>query len=88
MARMSNIDYTIKEMRNWFEENLAYIWFAVVIIVFAIFIHKQANIDIQKAIEKENRINNIEKTLQNHTHYIDELEVDVHELKEQEVQDR
>lgn len=82
MSRMSSIDYTLREIKNWFEENFVYIWFAVVIIIFAIFIHKQANIDIQKAIEKENRINNIEETIQNHTHYIDKLEADVDNLKE------
>lgn len=79
MSRMSNIDYTI---RNWVKEHIAYIVAILFVIVMAICIYGQADRDIARALEKENRINNIEKTLQNHTHYIDKLEADVDNLKE------
>lgn len=82
MSKMSNIDYTI---RTWFKEHIAYIVAILFVIVMAICIYGQADRDIAKALEKENRIDNVEKTLQNHTNYIDKLEADVHELKEQEV---
>lgn len=82
---MSNIDYII---RNWFKEHIAYIIAVIFVFVMAICIYGQADRDIAKALEKENRIDSIEKTLQEHTHYIEELEADVHELKEQEVLNR
>ena len=73
MSKMSNIDLTIRE---WIEQILILITITVLIVlVYAIDYYK------------ENRINNIEKTLQNHTHYIDELVDDVDNLKEQEMLD-
>ena len=67
MSKMSNIDLTIRE---WIEQILILITITVLIVlVYAIDYYK------------ENRINNIEKTLQNHTHYIDKLEADVDNLK-------
>ncbi len=76
MSRMSNIDYTI---RNWFKEHIAYI--VVTIVIIGLAIHTTID-SYTTEREKENRINNIEKTLQEHTHYIDELEADVDNLKE------
>lgn len=81
---MSNIDYTI---RNWFREHITYIIAILFVFVMAICIYGQADRDIKKAVEQQNRINNIEKTIQNHTHYIDELVDDVDNLKEQEMLD-
>ena len=66
MSKMSNIDLTIRE---WIEQILILITITVLIVlVYAIDYYK------------ENRINNIERTIQNHTHYIDELEADVDNL--------
>ena len=79
MSRMSNIDYTI---RNWFKEHIAYIVAILFVLVMIISIYGQVDKDIKRAVEKENRIDNIEKTLQEHMHYIDKLEADVDNLKE------
>lgn len=63
---MSNIDYTIRE---WIERILILVIITVlIVIVYATDYYK------------ENKIDNIEKTLQNHTHYIEELEADVDNL--------
>ena len=68
MARMSNIDLTIRE---WIERILILITITVLIVlVYATDYYK------------ENKIDNIEKTLQEHTYYIDELEADIDNLKE------
>lgn len=68
MARMSNIDYTLRE---WIERILILITITVLIVlVYATDYYKG------------NKIDNIEKTIQNHTHYIDKLEADVDNLKE------
>ena len=79
MSRMSNIDYTI---RNWFKEHIAYIVAILFVLVMTICIYGQVDKDIKRAVEKENRIDNIEKTLQEHMHYRDKLEADVDNLKE------
>ena len=64
-------------LREWIERILILITIVVLIVlVYAINYYK------------ENRINNIEKTIQNHTHYIDKLVSDVDNLKEQEMLDR
>lgn len=66
MARMSNIDYRLRE---WIERIVILITITVLIVlVYAIDYYK------------ENKLYNIEKTLQNHTHYIDELQADVDNL--------
>lgn len=67
MSRMSNIDLTIRE---WIERILI----LITIIVLTVLVYATD-------YYKENRINNIEKTLQEHTHYIDKLEADVDNLK-------
>ncbi len=54
----------------------------ILLLIMIILIYITAE---QETIEnkiKENRINNIENTLENHTHYIDKLEADVDNLKE------
>ena len=55
--------------REWIKRILILITITVLIILIYV-------IDYYK----ENRINNIERTIQNHTHYIDELEADVDNL--------
>ena len=68
MARMSNIEYTL---RQWIKRILILITIVILIVlVYATDYYK------------ENKIDNIEKTIQNHTHYIDKLEADVDNLKE------
>lgn len=65
---MSNIDYTLQE---WIKRILILITITVLIVlVYATDYYKG------------NKIDNIEKTIQNHTHYIDKLEADVDNLKE------
>lgn len=77
---MSNIDLIICYIKNWLEDKMAYITAIFIVIVIAICIYGQANIDINKALEKENRINNIEITLQTQMNYIHELEADLDNL--------
>lgn len=61
----------MSNIREWIERILILIIIVILIVlIYAIDYHKQ------------NRINNIEKTIQNHTHYIDELQADVDNLKE------
>lgn len=68
MDKSKEINLTIRE---WIERIVILITITVLIVlVYAIDYYK------------ENRINNIEKTIQNHTHYIDELQADVDNLKE------
>lgn len=71
MSKMSNIDYTIRE---YFSKVIIFF----VIIVLSLLIYAEG---YRKEKNKVDKINNIEKTLQNHTHYIDELEADVDNLK-------
>lgn len=72
MSRMSNIDYTIRE---YFSKVIIFF----VIIVLSLLIYAEG---YREEKNKADKINNIEKTLQNHTHYIDKLEADVDNLKE------
>lgn len=69
MSKMSNIDLTIKEIREWIERILILI--TIVVLIGIIYISDYSN---------TSRINNIERTLRNHTHYIDQLEADVDNL--------
>lgn len=73
MSRMSNIDLTIKE----FFTCLIGV-FAIIVIVLCVY--GQANIDIKKAQEKENRIIELEQRVEKQRHYIDKLVVDVDNL--------
>lgn len=88
MGRISEIDQKLKDTKQWFKDHIPYIVMIFVVFIIAIAIYGQADRDIKAAQEKENRINNIERTLQEHMHYIEQLEDDVHELKEQEVLNR
>ena len=61
MSKMSNIDYIMQNIKNWFIEHIPYILAILFIFVMAIATYGQADRDIKKAQEKENRINRIEQ---------------------------
>lgn len=82
MARMSEISQTIKDISNWFKDHLAYILVILFVFVMAICIYGQANKDIMRAREKENRINTIEMRLNEYMNYIHELKADIDNLYE------
>ena len=74
---------TYLEIREWIERIVIFVTILVVIVlVYATNYYKT----LKEELKKENRIDNIEKTLQEHMHYIDKLEADIDNLKE--VQDR
>lgn len=80
MARMSDIDLTIQYIKNWFKEHIAYIVAILFVLVMTICVYGQADRDIKRAVEKENRIDNTERTLQEQMNYIHELKADVDNL--------
>lgn len=82
MSRMSNIDLTIQYIKNWFKEHTAYIIAAVFVLVMALAIYKQADKDIMKAVEKENRIINIEERLTKQERYMHQVQAELDNLKE------
>lgn len=45
MAKMSRIDYTI---RQWFKDHIAYILMAVIVVIIGILIYGQAEVEKQK----------------------------------------
>lgn len=73
MGKMSEINQTIKEINNWFKDHLCYILTIIFVFVMAICVYGQADRDIAKAREKENRINTIEMRLEQQMNYIHEL---------------
>lgn len=70
--------------RNWLKNNAIYIALIIFIILIAITLHGQADRDIKRAREKENRINNIETRLNEQMNYIHELKADENNRKERE----
>lgn len=66
MYQSKETDLTIRE---WVERILILI--TIVVLIGIIYISDYSN---------TSRVNNIEKTIQNHTHYIDELQADVDNL--------
>lgn len=74
--------------RNWLKNNAIYIALIIFIILIAITLHGQADRDIKRAREKENRINNIETRLNEQMNYIHELKAEENERKEREVLNR
>lgn len=66
MSKMSDIN-------NWFKNHVCYIVAIVFVLVMAICIYGQANKNIMKAREKENRINTIEMRLEQQMNYIHKL---------------
>lgn len=54
----------------------------ILLIIMFICIYIMAEQERIENETKESRINKIETTIENHTHYIDELEADVDNLKE------
>lgn len=74
--------------RNWLKNNAIYIALIIFIILIAITLHGQADRNLAKAREKENRINNIEKRLNEQMNYIHELKAEENERKEREVLNR
>lgn len=73
MSRMSEIDQQIKDINNWFKDHICYIVAIIFVFVMAIAVYGQADKDIMRAREKENRINNIEMRLEQQMNYIHEL---------------
>lgn len=67
-------------MPNWLKNNAIYIALVIFIILIAITLHGQADRDIKRAREKENRINNIEIRLDEQMNYIHELKADTDNL--------
>lgn len=45
MAKMADLDYTIKQ---WFKDHIAYILMVVIIVIIAFLIHGQAEMNKQK----------------------------------------
>ena len=82
MARMSEINQKLKDINNWFKEHLAYIVAIIFVFVMAITIYGQANKDIMRAREKENRINNIEMRLTKQENYMHQVQANLDNLYE------
>lgn len=80
MGKMSEINQTIKDINNWFKDHVAYIVAIVFVLVMAICVYGQANKDIMRAREKENRINNIEMRLTKQENYMHEVQADLDNL--------
>ena len=80
MARMSEIDQQIKDIKNWFKDHLCYIVAIVFVFIMAICIYGQADKDIAKAREKENKISNIENRLTKQENYMHEVQADLDNL--------
>lgn len=75
MSKMSDIN-------NWFKNHVCYIVAIVFVLVMAICIYGQANKNIMKAREKENRINTIEMRLTKQENYMHEVQADLDNLYE------
>jgi len=69
MAKMSEIDYTIKD---WFKQNILYIIVSIIIIIVAFLIHGQVCIDKQKL---NNQIYNLNVQIKSLEETIDSLEI-------------
>ena len=82
MAKMSRIDQTIQDIKSWFKKHLAYITAIVFVLVMAIYIYGQADKDIKRAREKENRITSLENRLTIHENYMHEVKADIDNLYE------
>lgn len=80
MSRMSEINQTIKDINNWFKDHIAYIVAIIFVLVMAICIYGQADKDITRVREKENRINNIEMRLTKQENYMHEVQADLDNL--------
>lgn len=48
MARMSELDLKINDIKNWFKQNISYIVVAIIIIIAAFLVHAQMNLEKQK----------------------------------------
>lgn len=79
---MSEINQNIKEINNWFKDHLCYIVTIIFVLVIAICVYGQADKDIAKAREKENRINTIEMRLTRQEGYMHEVKADIDNLYE------
>lgn len=64
MSKMSDIDYTKQEIKHWIKEHISYIVVTIILVIIAILVHGQADRDIKREVEKENRLDRIEKMLQ------------------------
>lgn len=51
-------------LKQYFKEHISYIVVTIVLVIIAILVHGQADRDIKRAVEKENRLDRIEKMLQ------------------------
>lgn len=80
MGKMSEIDQWLKDKSNWFKEHIAYIVAIAFVLVMAIAIYGQADKDIVRVREKENRINNIENRLTKQENYMHEVKADLDNL--------
>ena len=80
MGRMSEIDRTIKDINNWFKDHMCYIVAIIFVFVMAIAIYGQADKDMARAREKENRINSIEIRLTKQENYMHEVQADLDNL--------
>lgn len=80
MTRMSEINQWLKDINNWFKDHLAYIVAIIFVLVMAICIYGQANKDIMRAREKENRINSIEIRLTKQENIMHEVQADLDNL--------
>lgn len=48
MARMSELDLKIKNIKNWLKQNISYIVVTIIIIIAAFLVHAQMNLEKQK----------------------------------------
>lgn len=80
MGKMSEINQTIKEINNWFKDHLCYILTIIFVFVMAICVYGQAGRDVERAREKENRINTIEMRLTRQEGYMHEVKADIDNL--------
>ena len=77
---MSGINQTVKDIQNWFKDHICYIVAIVFVFIMAICIYGQADKDIAKAREKENKISNIENRLTKQENYMHEVQADLDNL--------
>lgn len=80
MARMSEINQQIKDINNWFKDHICYIVAIVFVFIMAICIYGQADKDIARAREKENKISDIENRLTKQENYMHEVQADLDNL--------
>lgn len=48
MARMSELDLKIQNIKNWLKQNISYIVVTIIIIIVAFLVHAQINLENQK----------------------------------------